>query len=55
MKTNLKPSKFLVSLAGALACSAAAAVPVVAVTFPHGDWLPVLARVSPHLAARLKA
>ena len=37
-----------------VACSTAAAVPVVAITFPRHEWLPLVARVAPGLANRLQ-
>ncbi len=36
-------------------CSMAAALPVIAITFPPDEWLPWVARVAPRLAARLQA
>lgn len=34
-------------------CSTAAALPVVAITFPRSEWLPLVARLAPALAVRL--
>jgi O-antigen/teichoic acid export membrane protein len=49
----LGESSYLV-LAARVACSAAAAAPVVALTFPRDEWLPTVARLSPALATRFR-